>query len=329
MTTRVLLTGGAGFIGSHLIKHLIDNTNWYIMTLDCLSYASKGWKKLERLNCYHSPRLRCFTWDLNNELTPGMIQELGDINIIIHMAAETHVDNSILEPKKVFLNNVMSTINLLEYARTLKNLQVFQYFSTDEVYGPAAHGTFFKEDDKHNPTNPYSASKSSSENICFAYHNSYGIPIIVTNLMNAYGILQHPEKFIPLVINKILHDETVIIHTEKDKLTPGSRCYVSTGNICKAIFFILQNYTIGERYNITGEAEVSNLELAQKIAAIMDKELKYELVDTHSARPGHDTRYSLDGTKLKNMGFTLTNDFDENLKYVVLWTLENLEWLEF
>lgn len=327
---RILVTGGAGFIGSHLIDYMIENTTWDIVCIDKLTYASKGWNRLEKLGLtsgFYRDRLKLLTWDLSNVLSTGLIGELGDINIIIHMAAETHVDKSIKEPEDTIKNNVLSTINLLEYARTLKNLKIFQYFSTDEVFGPAPIGISYKENDRHNPTNPYSASKSASENICLSYSNTYGIPLIITNLMNAYGIMQHVEKFIPLIMSKILKGEKIQIHTSSNGI-PGSRFYIHTKNIVKAIMFILENGVCGEKYNIPGQAEVDNLSLAKKIANILGKNMDYELISTCVTRPGHDNRYSLDGTKLFNMGFTFDNDFDSLLEEVVSWTLNNPEWIQ-
>ena len=279
---NVIVTGGAGFIGSHVINYLLNHTNYEIFCIDKLSYASMSWKRLRQLDIYNHKRLHCITWDLTVPFSEGLIEEFGDINIIIHMAAETHVDRSILNPVETIHNNVMSTTCLLEYARKLKNLAMFQYFSTDEIFGPAPDGVNYRECDRQYPTNPYSASKAASENICLAYANTYNLPIIITNLMNAFGITQHCEKFIPLVMKKILEKETIVIHTKNDGLTAGSRFYIDTENICRAVIFILENGRPGEVYNIKGLCEVDNLTLAQKIASIMKCELKYLLTDVHT-----------------------------------------------
>lgn len=325
---RVLITGSCGFIGSHLVEYILHNTNWFVVCVDKLSYSTKGWKRLKDSGSYYNPRVLCLTWDLEQPFSEGVITEIGDVNLIIHMAAETHVDTSITDPVGVVRNNVMSTVNLLEYARTLKNLRTFQCFSTDEVYGPCPRGYAFKENDVHTPTNPYSASKSAAEQICIAYRNTYKVPILITNLMNVFGQMQHVEKFIPMTIKKVLNDETIIIHTEADGITSGSRFYIHAENVASAVVYILKHGKVGERYNIPGSQEVSNLELAQKIALIMGRELKCELVATHSARPGHDTRYCLDGTKLAELGWVPPDDFDQKLKEVVEWTLEHPEWME-
>jgi len=325
---RVLITGGAGFIGSHIIEHIIRTTKWVVICVDKLSYATKGWKRLEDSGMLYNPRLKCITWDLELPFSVGVIEEIGDINLIIHMAAETHVDRSIADPVGVIRNNVMSTVYLLEYARSLKNLRMFQYFSTDEIYGPAPKGVDYKEWDPHHPTNPYSASKAASEDICIAYQNTYKIPVLITNLMNVFGERQHVEKFTGLVIKKVLNDEVVDIHTEPDGITPGSRFYIHARNVASAVLFILDKGVPGEKYNITGQREVNNLEMAQKIAESVGKPLKYNLINFHENRPGHDTRYSLDGSKLFKMGWDLPVDFDHSLEKTVKWTLEHPEWLE-
>lgn len=328
MKMNVLVTGGAGFIGSHLIEHIIRTTTWTVVCVDKLSYASKGWSRLKDSEVYYSKRVKCITWDLEQPFSDGLLQEIGEIHIIIHMAAETHVDRSISDPVACIRNNVMSTVHLLEYARTLKTLKMFQYFSTDEIYGPAPHGIDYKEWDPHCPTNPYSASKAASEDICLSYQNTYKIPVLITNLMNVFGERQHVEKFVPLVMKKLLNDEVVDIHAEPDCITPGSRCYIHARNASAAVLFILEHGEAGQKYNITGEREVDNLAMAQKIASVMGKELKYNLINFHETRPGHDTRYSLDGNKLFNMGWTLPVDFDHSLEKTIKWTLNHPEWLE-
>jgi dTDP-glucose 4,6-dehydratase len=218
MPKKIILTGGCGFIGHHFAEYVHKNTDWDIIIIDKLSYASLGLNRLRNNELLYSKRVKVFTIDLCNELSEGIIKEIGnDVSYIVHMAAETHVDNSIKEPMKVITNNVNSTVNLLEWARTLKNLEIFFYFSTDEVFGPALGDTLYKEWDRHRPTNPYSASKSAAENICISYENTYKIPLMIVNVMNAFGERQHVEKFIPLCIKKVLNDELVYIHSYPDK----------------------------------------------------------------------------------------------------------------
>lgn len=325
----ILITGGCGFIGHHFIEHIFINTNWNIIVIDKLNYASKGFERLRDTQTLNNERVAVYPFDLSNNFTDGIKYELGtNIKYIVHMAAETHVDNSISDPVNFIHNNIMSTVHLLEFARTLPKLEIFFYFSTDEVYGPALGDTLFTEDSRHNPTNPYSASKSAAEQICVSYHNTYGIPVMRINVMNAFGERQHVEKFIPKVIKKILNDELVSIHSYPDKITSGTRFYIHARNIAAAVLFLLTHGKIGESYNVTGEQEVSNLEMAQMIAKCIGKPLKYEMVDFHSDRPGHDLRYGLNGTKMKNMGWKLPLSFEDSLHKTITWTLENTKWLD-
>ena len=325
---KILVTGGCGFIGHHFVEHIIRNTNMDIIIVDKLNYASKyGLERLESAGVYPSKRIKILTYDLSYPLSVGMIYQIGDVDYIVHMAAETHVDNSISKPVDFIRNNIMSTVHMLEYARHLKKLKIFFYFSTDEVYGPALGEKLYKEDERHNPTNPYSASKSGAEQICIAYYNTYKIPIMRVNVMNVFGERQHVEKFIPKVIKNLLHNEVTYIHSYPDKKLSGTRFYIHARNVAQAVLFLLKNGKIGEAYNITGEKEVSNLEMALFIAKIVGKELKYEMVDFHSTRPGHDLRYGLDGNKMKNMGWKLPVNFEDSLEKMIIWTLKNQEWL--
>jgi dTDP-glucose 4,6-dehydratase len=329
MSKTILITGGCGFIGHHFVEHVFINTDWNIIVIDKLSYASNGFERLRDTEILDTKRIKVFTCDLILPLSDGVIKEIGNIDYIVHMAAETHVDNSIKNPKLFLDNNIQSTYNLLEYARNhLPNLKTFFYFSTDEVFGPALNGKLFKEWDRHKPTNPYSASKSAAEQICIAYENTYNIPLMIVNVMNAFGERQHVEKFIPLCIKKIMNNEKIFIHSYPDKKTSGTRFYIHGRNIASAVLFLIKNGKQGEKYNISGEKEVSNLEMAQMIAKFMDKELIYEMVDFHSTRPGHDLRYGLDGSKLFDMGFSLPLNFEESLQKTVQWTLNNKKWLE-
>ena len=324
----ILITGGCGFIGHHFAEHIFINTDWKIIIIDKLTYASMGYERLTDTGILESKRVKIFCYDLVNSISEGLKKEIGEVNYIVHMAAETHVDNSIKDPELFINNNIMSTFKLLEFSRTLTNLEIFFYFSTDEVFGPALGTTLYKEWDRHKPTNPYSASKSAGEQICIAYENTFKIPLMIVNVMNAFGEKQHIEKFIPLCMKKILNNETIHIHSYPDRKKSGTRFYIHARNIASAVLFLINNGTIGEKYNISGEKEISNLEIAQYIAKIMDRELKYEMVDFHSLRPGHDLRYGLDGNKLHNMGWKIPVNFDESFKKTILWTLENQEWLK-
>lgn len=326
---KVIISGGCGFIGHHVVEHFLRKTNWDIVVLDKLTYASFGFKRLRSINAYPSGRVKVFPIDITAPLSEGVKREIGnDVDLFIHMAAESHVDNSISNPRESFLNNINGTIETLEYARTLPNLEMYFYFSTDEVYGSAPEGTAFKEWDRHKPTNPYSAGKSAAENICIAYENTYKLPLMSINVMNAFGARQHVEKYIPKTIKNVLNKEKVLIHSYPDKQKAGSRFYIHARNIAAAILFLLEHGEVGEKYNIVGEKEVSNLEMAQFIADAMGMPLDYEMVDHHSDRPGHDLRYSLDGEKMHSLGWALPIDFENSLKATVEWTLANKEWLE-
>lgn len=328
MSKKVLITGGCGFIGHHVVEHFLLNTDYEISIIDKLNYASFGLDRLRSIPCDKDPRVKVFTTDLSYPLSQGLKQELGDVNTIIHMAAESHVDNSIKEPRVFFQNNINGTVEMLEYARELDSLENFFYFSTDEVYGYAPDGVDYKEWDRHKPTNPYSAAKSAAENICVAYENTYKIPIMSVNVMNAFGERQHVEKFIPMTIKNILHGNKVLIHSYPNKERAGSRFYIHARNIAEAVLFLTKKGELGEKYNIVGEKEVDNLELAQFIASVVGKPLNYEMVDFHSKRPGHDLRYSLCGEKMNSIGWQIPVGFEEALTKTIEWTLENQRWLE-
>lgn len=332
---KIILTGANGFVGHHILEHFLKKTDWIIYCLDKLSYASSGHDRIRDIKAFTHDRVKIFTTDLCLPISEGMIKEIGEVDYIFHVAADSHVDNSISDPVPFIQNNVSSTLNLLEYARKLTSLKKFIYFSTDEVFGSAPEGVNYKEGDRFNCGNPYSASKAAAECICQSYSNTYKIPIIITNTMNVIGERQHPEKFVPKIIRSILNGDTLTIHSNKEKTKAGSRFYIHARNIADALLFILDNTdetlnnydaSIG-KFNIVGEFETDNLQLAQNIASILNKELKYEMVDFHSSRPGHDLRYALDGNKLKSLGWDHPVKFKQSLENTVQWTLNNEKWL--
>ena len=334
MPIRVLITGGAGFIGHHFVEGILKETDWEIVILDGLNYAA-DLNRLTDISVWeeNKHRVKFIWWDLRSEINFSIEKEIGDIDYLLHLAAETHVDRSITDPKKFILSNILGTFHLLEYIK-VHPVKKFIYFSTDEVFGPIIEGVF-KENARHAPGNPYSATKAAAEDLCLAYANTYKLPIIITNTMNIFGERQHPEKFIPMTIRKVLKGEKNIIHSNPDKTKAGSRFYLHARNAWRAIRFILENTdeflevknpTKG-RFNIVGEKEIDNLALAQFIAKVIGKPLIYEMVDFHSSRPGHDLRYGLDGTKLKSLGFEYSKTFEESLTKTIQWILKNPRWL--
>ena len=340
---KILITGGAGFIAHHLIYYLLINTDWQIVTVDRLDYSGN----LNRLNSIISKlrdnqksRVKIVYHDLKSEINPWIKKEIGDVDIILHLAAGSHVDRSIDFPMEFVLDNVVGTANILEYARSVNDkngLERFIYFSTDEVFGPAPKGVNYMENDRYNSTNPYSATKAGGEELAVAYENTYKLPIYITHTMNVFGERQHPEKFIPMCIKKIRDGELVTIHSDKTKKIPGSRHYIHAEDVSEAIHFLLTNPINIEldyggakcpKFNIVGSEELNNLQLAQIIADSQGKNLNYEMVDFHSSRPGHDLRYSLSGEKMKKLGWEPSIKLTDRIKQVVEWSLKNQNWIE-
>jgi len=324
---RVLITGGAGFIGHHICEHFLKSTDWHIIVLDKLNYASSGLDRLRDIGCFNLERVSILTADFSKAIPEGVIKEIGNVDYILHLGAETHVDRSIENPEPFVISNVVGTMHILDFARKLDNLKRFVYFSTDEVFGPAPTGTFYKEWDRYNSGNPYAASKAGAEELCLAYANTYRLPIFITHTMNAFGERQHIEKFIPMTIKKVLKGEKVLIHADCTKTKPGTRYWIHCRNIACTVHFLLERAEFREKYNIVGEKEVNNLEMAQFIAKVIGKPLNYEMVDFHSSRPGHDLRYALDGARMERMGWKLPKTFEESLTKTILWSLEHKRWL--
>lgn len=324
---RILITGGAGFIGHHFVEHILKNTDWEVIVLDKLNYASNGFDRLRDIQVFDSTRIKVFTADFTQPIVDGLADEIGAVDYIIHMGAETHVDRSIDNPEPFVLTNVLGTMHILNFARMQKSLKWFVYFSTDEVFGPAPVGVAYKEWDRYNSGNPYAATKAGGEELCLAYANTYGLPLFITHTMNVFGERQHPEKFIPNTIKKILTEETVIVHSDKTKTISGSRFWIHARNVAAAIIFLLEKGQQREKYNIVGEREVSNLDMAQCISDFLQKPLTYEMIDFHSSRPGHDLRYALDGAKMLALGWVLPKTFDDSLQKTILWYTEHKHWL--
>ena len=303
------------------------NTDWEIVSLDRLDTSGN----LNRLAdvLLHRPdakRVRIVYHDLRAAISSQVAKQIGAIDAIFHLAAATHVDRSIDCPMEFVQDNVVATCNLLYYARALPNLSRVIYFSTDEVFGPCPSGAY-QEWDRYHSGNPYAATKAGAEELCLAYANTYKLPIMITHCMNVFGERQHLEKYIPSTIGKVRDGQLVTIHANAEKTKAGSRFYIHARNVAAAVLFLYEHGLIGEKYNIVGEREVDNLEMAQFIAAAVGQPLHYELVDFHSSRPGHDLRYGLDGGRMASLGWKLPVNFESSLQRTVQWTLAHPEWL--
>ncbi|HEV2355688.1 MAG TPA: GDP-mannose 4,6-dehydratase, partial [Puia sp.] len=275
------------------------------------------------------------THDLTAPFSAQAKYSIGDIDFLVAMASESHVDRSITDPVPFVQNNVSVMLNTLELARELKP-RMFLHVSTDEVYGPVSPGSDpFREWDAVLPSNPYSASKAAQEAIAFSYWRTYGVPVVITNLTNIFGERQDKEKFLPLVISKVLSGETLGIHGTQEEM--GSRYYLHARNAASAWLFLLTRTEPSmfpgakrpDRYNIAPPEAVSNLDFAQEIAGYVGKPLNYEFTGfSVRTRPGHDPHYGLDPGKLSALGWKPPVDFRESLERTVRWTLSHPEWLE-
>jgi dTDP-glucose 4,6-dehydratase len=343
---KVLITGATGFVGHHFVEHLLKNKDWEITTLDRL-VSSGHLNRLKSVGAWEmgKDRVRIVKHDLKEMINESVAKELeGPFDYIVHLAGLSHVDSSIENPLRFFLDNCIGTVHLLNYARDkgLKKDGKLQFFSTDQVFGPAPEGIAFKEWDRHNPNNPYASSKSAAEQACIAYAHTYKMPIFITNAMNIFGERQHREKFIPLIIRNVLEGKSIPIHSDELKTEAGKRHYLHARNISAASLWLLEGGRLLDgsgkqgRYNFVGEVEIDNLSLAKLVADMINdymrekgkapKSFKYDLVDFHTSRPGHDLRYALDGSLLRKEGFTYPVTFEQSLRKVVYWTLEHPEW---
>lgn len=324
---KALVTGGAGFIGHHLIDHLLEKTDWDLVCLDRLDTSGNLNRLNEVLERHDHRRFRFIFHDLKAEINELVGKQIGDPQYIFHLAASSHVDRSIVDPLSFVMDNVVGTCNVLNYARTLDNVKYINSWGTDEVFGDAKDGEAFEEWDRHFAKNPYSASKSGAESLSIAFYNTYKLPIVTTNCMNVFGERQHPEKFVPLVIGKLLRNEIIDIHCYPGRERAGSRFYIYSANVSDVSLYLTQKAIPGDKYNIVGQKEVSNLEMVNLIADIMGVTPQIRMVDFHSNRPGHDLRYALKDTKLGPMGYVYPFSFEESLEQTVKWTLQNHRWL--
>lgn len=334
----IFVTGGAGFIGSNFILDWFKNTAQKVVNLDKLTYAGH----IENLSTVEkNENYQFIQSDIANFSIVLDLLRQHEVSQVIHFAAESHVDRSINSPEVFIQTNVMGTLKLLEackgYFAGLSGIQKdnfrFLHISTDEVYGSLnASEPAFTEQHPYQPNSPYAASKAASDHIVRAYKETYGLPVLITNCSNNYGPFQYPEKFIPMCITKALNHQKISIYG--DGLQIRDWLYVS--DHCSAIRKVLLHGQVGQTYNIGGENEKTNIEVAQLICQILDELQPRQDGISYSSqivyvrdRPGHDRRYAINAAKLKEeLGWTPNETFDTGIKKTVIWYLENMEWLD-
>lgn len=351
--SHLLLSGASGFVGSHVLRHVLTETDW---TIACpVSFRHKGlparidvavadhpewWDRIDIVHC-----------DLSAPVDRLTFAALGGdrCDYLLNVASESHVDRSISDPVPFVTNNVSLVLNVLEAARQMPNLKALVQISTDEVYGPAPEGHAHTEWEPVVPSNPYAASKAAQEAIAVSYWRTFGVPLVITNTMNIIGETQDSEKFIPMVIKKALSGEKMVIHASPEG-TPGSRFYLHARNQADALLYLLRTverygslYSAKDgvheslrwsagvdrplKYHVVGEREVDNLTMAQMVAEFAGRDLLYNLVDFHSSRPGHDLRYAMDGARMESLGWKAPVPLEDSLRRTVEWTLAHPEWL--
>lgn len=361
MTKRILLTGASGFVGSHVLRHILTTTDWDVVCPVTFRHKGISDRLVTAMDGLDQSRVTIVQTDLTSPISTVSAHKFGDINYILNVASESHVDRSIEEPASFIQNNVALITNILDYARTLPNLEVFLQVSTDEVYGPAKPGEAHREwIDNIKPSNPYSASKAAQEAVAYSYWRTYDIPLIISNTMNIIGETQDSEKFFPKTLLNVLNGTEMTIHASAEGEI-GSRYYLHARNQADGLLYLLKHFTIPEeskakgahklagsippdteefetlryswggtvphRFHIVGDREVDNLEMAQLIADAVGKPLSYKLEDFHSSRPGHDLRYALDGSKIAAIGWKAPMPLEASIKSTVEWTLAHPEWL--
>ena len=333
---KILITGGAGFIGSAVIRHIILSTNNQVLNIDKLTYAGnlESLKEIDQHSNYQFKQIDiCDTEQITKAI------EIFQPDAIMHLAAESHVDRSIDGPAAFIQTNIVGTYTLLEAARKYwMSLNVeaqqnfrFHHISTDEVYGDLEGTTdLFTETTSYAPSSPYSASKASSDHLVRAWHRTYGLPVIVTNCSNNYGPYHFPEKLIPLVILNALDAKPLPVYGNGQQI----RDWLYVEDHARALYKVVTEGVVGETYNLGGHNEKQNIEVVKTICKILD-ELKpqangqtYEsLITFVKDRPGHDLRYAIDATKIQNeLGWTPTETFETGIRKTVQWYLNNLDW---
>ncbi|QQT30945.1 dTDP-glucose 4,6-dehydratase [Sphingobacterium multivorum] len=333
MNKTILITGGAGFIGSHVVREFVlKYPEYQIINLDALTYAGN----LENLkDIEHLPNYTFVKGDITDQEAVSAIFQEYQPDGIIHLAAESHVDRSIVDPMAFVMTNVIGTVNLLNAAKTIwkDNFEGkrFHHVSTDEVFGALGDTGFFTEETNYDPHSPYSASKASSDHFVRAYHDTYGLPIVLTNCSNNYGPNHFPEKLIPLCIHNILNHKSLPVYGD-GKYT---RDWLYVIDHAKAIDLVFHEGKNGDSYNVGGFNEWQNIDLIKELCKQMDEKLGREkgvsaqLITFVKDRPGHDLRYAIDATKInKELGWKPSVTFEEGLSRTIDWFLANQEWLD-